>query len=80
MRVEPRWLDREAAAEYISVRPSALDRLVKDGLVPGPAYPLGRRRPRWDRLALDNLFQGGAASTHPDQVMSAVAQDILRGR
>ena len=29
MRIEPRWLDTEAAADYISVRPDALMRLVR---------------------------------------------------
>lgn len=80
MRVEPRWLDTGAAADYISVRPDALMRLVKAGRVPPPDYALGPRNPRWDRLALDSRFQGGAASTNVDQVAQAIAEKILRGR
>ena len=45
MRINPRWLDTVAAAEYISVRPDALIRLVKAGRVPPPTYPLGPRNP-----------------------------------
>lgn len=80
MRVEPRWLDQEAAADYISVRPDALPRLVKAGRIPQPVYPIGPRQPRWDRLALDSHFQGGPASTDPEQAMSAAAQAILAGQ
>lgn len=76
MKVEPRWLDTEAAATYISVRPDALQRLVRDGRIPPPAYPLGPRQPRWDRLALDSRFQGGAESTDIDQAAEAVAQEM----
>ncbi len=80
MRVEPRWLDAEAAADYISVRPDALMRMAKEGRIPAPCYPLGPRRPRWDRLALDSRFQGGAASSDIEQAAQAIAQDIIAGR
>lgn len=79
MRIEPRWLDTRAAADYISVRPDALMRLVKAGRVPPPTYPLGPRNPRWDRLALDSRFEGGAASTDIDQVVQAIAEGIIKG-
>ena len=78
MRVEPRWLDTEAAADYISVRPDTLARLVKAGRVPAPTYQLGPRNPRWDRLALDAKFEGGAASSDIEQAAQAIAQDIIR--
>ena len=78
MRIEPRWLNTEAAAEYISVRPDALMRLVKAGRVPPPTYPLGSRNPRWDRLALDSRFEGGAASTDIEQAADAIAQEIRK--
>lgn len=80
MRVEPRWLDTRADADYISVRPDALARLVKAGRVPAPSYPLGPRNPRWDRLLLDSRFEGGAASTDIDQVAQAIAEGILQGK
>lgn len=79
-RIDPRWLDAEAAADYISVRPDTLPRLVKAGRLPPPAYPLGPRQPRWDRLALDSMFAGGTASTNADQVMAAVAEEIRKRR
>ena len=58
----PRWLDREACAAYVSVRVDELPRLVRRGKLPAPSYHLGPRCPRWDRLALDARFSGGAAS------------------
>ena len=75
---EPRWLDPDATAAYLSVRPSALARLQKEGRIPAPSYALGPRRPRWDRLALDSNFDGGTASTDIDKVVSAHVQEILR--
>jgi hypothetical protein len=78
MRSEPRWLDTEAAAEYISVRPDALQRLVRAGRVPSPSYHLGPRNPRWDRLELDSRFQGRAASTNIEQAVQALAEKILK--
>ena len=57
-RVEPRWLNAEATAAYLSVRPDALSRLVRQGRIPAPDYRLGERSPRWDRLALDAAFDG----------------------
>jgi hypothetical protein len=59
---DPRWLDRDACAAYISVRVDELPRLVKRGLVPAPSYHLGERSPRWDRTTLDACFTGGVAS------------------
>lgn len=69
-----RWLAPAQAAAYINVRPDALPRLVKQGRVPPPSYSLGRRLPRYDREALDALFQGGAASTDIDQGVEALLQ------
>lgn len=77
-RIEPRWLDAAATADYISVRVGDLPRLVKQGRIPPPAHPLGPKQPRWDRLALDRAFDGQAASMDPEQVMAAVAQRILQ--
>jgi hypothetical protein len=71
----PRWLDRDACAAYVSVRVDELPRLVKRGLLPAPIYHLGPRCPRWDRLALDARFTGGAASK--PKGASGLAQAIL---
>lgn len=76
-RAEPRWLDAEATAAYISVRVDALSRLVRQGRIPRPDYRLGERSPRWDRLALDAAFNGGAASTDPRTASRAGVQKIL---
>lgn len=37
----PKYIGREAAAEFLGVRPSKFDQLVRDGRVPRPR--------RWDR-------------------------------
>jgi hypothetical protein len=74
---EPRWLDTEATAKYLSVRPDALQRLVRQGRIPEPSYGLGPRRPRWDRCALDAIFDGGVASTDPRIASKAVVEKIL---
>lgn len=76
MTDEARWLDPEAAARYLSVRPDALPRLVKDGRIPAPSHALGARSPRWDRLALDAAFDGGTASTNISNAVNAIAQEI----
>lgn len=55
-KVEPRWLDSEATAEYIGVRMSQLPKMLKAGQLPKPNYMLGPRRPRYDRLELDAMF------------------------
>ena len=72
-----RWLDAEGAARYISVRPDALQRLVRQGRVPRPDYALGPRRPRWDRMALDAVFETGICSTDPRVASQASVEKIL---
>lgn len=54
--LQPRWLNRRAAANYLSVQPNALKRLVREGRIPEPTYHLGPRSPRWDRVAIDEAF------------------------
>lgn len=71
-----RWLDAEAAARYLSVRPDALPRLVRAGRIPPPFKTLGDRSPRWDRLALDAAFDGGVASTDPSKAVEALVQKM----
>jgi predicted DNA-binding transcriptional regulator AlpA len=77
----PRWLDLASTARYLSVRPDALQRLVKAGRIPKPSYTLGPRSPRWDRSALDAAFDGASGSTDPDAASQAGVQQILaKGR
>jgi hypothetical protein len=75
---DPRWLDPDATAAYLCVRVEALGRLVRQGKIPAPTHILGERSPRWDRLALDAAFEGGAASTDPDEMVRASVQKILQ--
>jgi hypothetical protein len=77
--LEPRWLDRDALADYISVRVDELPRLAKAGLLPEPSRHLGPKKPRWDRLAVDARFSGGVASTDPQMAVAGLVQEILRG-
>ncbi len=73
---EPRWLDREAAAAYMSVRVDEMARLERRGKLPPASYHLGPRTPRWDRLALDAVFTGTVASTDPSIAVAALVEDI----
>ncbi|HEX3587818.1 MAG TPA: hypothetical protein VH024_17595 [Candidatus Angelobacter sp.] len=75
-RSEPRWLNVEAAAAYISVRVDAIPRLVRQGRIPKPDYTLGQRSPRWDRLALDAAFDGGPASADARHAFQGLANEI----
>jgi hypothetical protein len=61
--LQPRWLSPEQAAAYIGERVDRLPRLVRSGKMPKPSLHLGPRTPRYDRLALDELFGAAAAST-----------------
>ena len=63
----PRGLSRQQAAAYIGVGPSTFDKLVIEGVMPGPVE-FGRRRV-WDRLAIDAAFgalSGTAGAETPD--------------
>jgi hypothetical protein len=73
----PRWLDPEALARYLSVRTTALPRLVRQHRIPAPTYLLGPRSPRWDRFAIDSAFDGTAASTDPHLASQAIVAQIL---
>jgi hypothetical protein len=72
-----RWLSPERTAAYLSVRPDALQRLVRQNRIPKPNYALGPRLPRWDRFQLDLTFDGGQASTDPQQASAAIVKKIL---
>ncbi len=73
-----RWLDRDALAAHISVRPDAIARLVKAGRLPDPSYHLGPRQPRWDREKVDAALSGGLASTDHGTAIHALAAKIAR--
>lgn len=72
--VEPRWLDRDAVASYVSVRVDHLPRLVREGKLPTPVYHFGPKNPRWDRLAIDQMF--GVASDNEAQ--EAAVRDAVQ--
>jgi hypothetical protein len=55
MAEEPRCLDADATARYLSVCVDALPRLVRLKRIPKPNYALGPRSPQWDREARSML-------------------------
>jgi hypothetical protein len=62
----PRWLDSEQTARYLGVRVDRLPKLVRTGRIQSADYSLGPRTPRWDRNALDAMFEASAAKTATD--------------
>jgi predicted DNA-binding transcriptional regulator AlpA len=50
--LQPRLINREAAAAYVSVSPTTFDQMVKDGTMPQPKIIHGRRL-GWDVRELD---------------------------
>jgi hypothetical protein len=77
---ELRWLDPEQTAAYISVRVDQIRRLERAGKLPGASYHLGPRRPRYDRLKIDAMFDGGTASLDPDAALGAYIDEIAQAR
>lgn len=77
--VSPRWLDRDALADYIGERVDRLPRLQKAGKLPRPTYHLGPRSPRWDRETVDSMLAGEAQSSNVRSVISELAQEIAGG-
>lgn len=73
-----RWLDRDALARHICVRPDAIARLQRAGRLPEPSYHLGPRQPRWDRDQVDAALSGGVASTDHGTAIHALAAQIGR--
>jgi len=74
----PRWLDRAAAATYLSMKPSKLMRLAKQGRLPAPSYVTGPKSPMWDRQALDEFLSGGVASGAKEVPFSDVVADACQ--
>lgn len=63
----PRGLNRRHAAAYIGVSPSTFDKLIADGLMPGPKRIYSRTV--WDQRALDKAFDvlpGDASGAEED--------------
>lgn len=78
---EARWLDADGVARHLSVKVSAIPRLVRDLRIPKPNYALGPRHPRWDREALDAAFNGGEDSTNARLAVEALAsQEAQKSR
>ena len=50
----PRGLSREQSAAYIGVSPSTFDKLINEGVMPGPKKLRGRLV--WDRKRIDECF------------------------
>lgn len=71
-----RWLSPAAAAAYLGIARSTLRKLVASGLVPQPAYHLGRRLPRFDRDALDRALAGQAVGEAVDMLIAEAALAI----
>src|SRR5205823_5938637 len=76
----PRWLNASQTATYVGERQDRLPRLVRAGKLPTPSYHFGPRSPRWDRLELDALFLGSAASAQSIEVLEQEAVDAITRR
>jgi excisionase family DNA binding protein len=81
---DQRWFDEDEAARYLSLRMSALRRLVKAGRLPSPNVSLGKRMPRWDKEELDRAMTGAAVvvvqkpkTKDPQQVIEDGLQKLL---
>ncbi len=74
----PRWLDAEAVALRVSIRPDYVARYVRAGKLPKPRHPFGARQPRWDVQELD-AFMGGRPTSQPhNAAVQALADEIAR--
>jgi hypothetical protein len=73
----PRWLDAAGVAAYICVRVDLLARLVREGRIPEPNYELGKRKPRWDRLAIDAKFEGLPQPPDAAELAKDIVAEIL---
>jgi hypothetical protein len=74
MTLEPRWLDREATARYLSLRVDELPRMLRAGKLPQPSYHFGPKSPRWDREELDTLLGGDTKSAHRRSIEEKIAE------
>jgi len=58
-----RWLDADAAAAYLCLRPEAFMRRVRAGLIPPGSAALGGRSARWSTDTLDALMAGSKVAS-----------------
>ena len=58
-----RGLSRVEAAQYIGVSPSTFDKMISDGIMPGPKRIYSRTV--WDRRALDLAFEALGSDEPP---------------
>jgi hypothetical protein len=75
----PRGLSRALAASYVGVSPTTFDRMIKDGLMPGPKAVYGRRL--WDVRAADiafDLLHGGHRRDEAGQVVYEFWYEVSR--
>jgi len=80
LMIDARWLDADAAADYLSLRLDAFYRAVRAGRIPPPSRHLGERTPRWDRGALDAvMISAGTASTDTQTAVDALVEKINAG-
>lgn len=77
---EARWLDRDALAEYISVRVDQVARLQKAGRLPAPSYAFGPKSPRWWSAAVDEALGRKPASAPADHAVQGLVHEILAGK
>ena len=81
---DKRWLKRADVAIYIGVHPERISQYVKDGKLPLPSLNLGPQTPRWDRFAIDALFEGNKARPNDyvttEELVSGILSEKFRKR
>ena len=68
-----RWLDREAAAQYLGLRVDELPRMLRAGKIPEPSYHFGPKSPRWDKEELDEILGGASKSARSQSIDAKIA-------
>lgn len=77
---DTRWLDADAAADYLSLRPEAFLRRVRRGDIPAGSSALGGRSTRWSTSQLNDLMSG-EKSQHSNKAMQYVQRlEAEKGR
>jgi predicted DNA-binding transcriptional regulator AlpA len=75
---EPRYMDAQAVAAYLSVCVDTLDSLVERGILP-PPIRLTKRLKRWDREAIDARLAGAGAKRHAGRSADEIFKEIADG-